>query len=72
MGKPSVRILVVGDPGVGKSSIINCFISNNFEENLAPVIPAAILPAEATPESSPLTIVDRCEPRLPIYMHGYL
>eukprot|EP00281_Chroomonas_sp_CCMP1168_P000341 CAMPEP_0206260760 /NCGR_PEP_ID=MMETSP0047_2-20121206/27275_1 /ASSEMBLY_ACC=CAM_ASM_000192 /TAXON_ID=195065 /ORGANISM="Chroomonas mesostigmatica_cf, Strain CCMP1168" /LENGTH=217 /DNA_ID=CAMNT_0053687893 /DNA_START=55 /DNA_END=705 /DNA_ORIENTATION=+ len=56
--RASVRVLVLGDSGVGKSSIINCFISSSFEENLAPVIPAAILPAEATPESSPLTIVD--------------
>ena len=53
-----VRAGVLGDPQTGKSSVINCFISNSFEEHVAPVIPVAVLPPEASPESEPLTLVD--------------
>uniref|UniRef100_A0A7S4H970 Mitochondrial Rho GTPase n=1 Tax=Guillardia theta TaxID=55529 RepID=A0A7S4H970_GUITH len=53
-----VRVVVVGDAQVGKSSIIKCYISNTFDENLAPVIPIAVLPPDASPERVPLTLVD--------------
>ena len=53
-----VRAVVLGDPQTGKSSTINCFISNSFEEDVAPVIPVAVLPPEASPEGQPLTLVD--------------
>lgn len=43
---------------VGKSSIIKCYISNNFDGSIAPVIPVAVLPPEASPEGVPLTLVD--------------
>jgi GTPase SAR1 family protein len=49
---------VVGDAQTGKSSIINCFISNGFEEHVTSVIPVAVLPPEASPEGVPLTLVD--------------
>ena len=53
-----VRAVLVGDPEVGKSSIIKCYISNNFDDNIAAVIPVAVLPPEASPEGVPLTLVD--------------
>jgi GTPase SAR1 family protein len=39
----AVRIVVLGDPGAGKSSIITVFISGHFEENLSPLIPVAVI-----------------------------
>ena len=53
-----VRAVLLGDPEVGKSSIIKCYISNNFDDNIAAVIPVAVLPPEASPEGVPLTLVD--------------
>jgi len=53
-----VRAVLVGDPQVGKSSIIKCYITNNFDDNIAAVIPVAVLPPEASPEGVPLTLVD--------------
>ncbi len=38
----AVRIVVLGDPGAGKSSIITVFISGHFEENISPLIPVAV------------------------------
>jgi polynucleotide 5'-kinase involved in rRNA processing len=38
----SVRILVLGDSGVGKSSLVTVFISAHFEENLSSLIPVAV------------------------------
>nr|XP_047138997.1 ras-related protein ORAB-1-like [Hydra vulgaris] len=32
------KIVVVGDSGVGKSSLLNCFCSRPFDENLGPTI----------------------------------
>jgi GTPase SAR1 family protein len=37
-----IRIVVLGDAGTGKSSLINVFISANFEEDIAPLIPVAV------------------------------
>ena len=38
----AVRIVVLGDAGTGKSSLITVFISAHFEENLSSVIPVAV------------------------------
>ena len=38
----SVRIVVLGDAGVGKSSLVTVFISAHFEENLSSLIPVAV------------------------------
>jgi len=53
-----VRAVFVGEAQVGKSSIIKCYISNNFDDTIAAVIPVAVLPPEASPEGVPLTLVD--------------
>ena len=37
-----IRIVVLGDACTGKSSLINVFISANFEEEIAPLIPVAV------------------------------
>ena len=38
----SARIVVLGDSGVGKSSLVTVFISAHFEENLSSLIPVAV------------------------------
>ena len=38
----AARIVVLGDSGVGKSSLITVFISAHFEENLSSLIPVAV------------------------------
>lgn len=56
--KPSVRIVVVGDPKVGKSSLIKTLISESFEEEVQPVLPTVVIPPEVTPEKVHVSIVD--------------
>ena len=43
---------------VGKSSIISSFLSDNFPENVDPVLCEVIIPAECTTNNCSLTIVD--------------
>eukprot|EP00871_Galdieria_phlegrea_P001187 jgi/Galph1/2069/GphlegSOOS_G753.1 len=56
--KPSVRIVVVGDPKVGKSSLIKTLISESFDEDVQPVLPTVVIPPEVTPERVHVSIVD--------------
>ncbi|EME26374.1 Mitochondrial Rho GTPase 1 [Galdieria sulphuraria] len=56
--KPSVRIVVVGDPKVGKSSLIKTLISESFEDEVQPVLPTVVIPPEVTPERVHVSIVD--------------
>jgi Ras family protein T1 len=55
---PLSRALNCSSAQVGKSSIIKSYISNNFDDSTAAVIPVAVLPPEASPEGVPLTLVD--------------
>lgn len=56
--KDSVRIVVVGDEGVGKTSIIEVLITNHFESVVQPVLPVVVVPEDATPEHVHVSIVD--------------
>lgn len=56
--KDSVRIVVVGDPKVGKTSIIEVLITENFEEEVQSVLPVLVVPKEVTPERVHVSIVD--------------
>ncbi|KAL6768446.1 hypothetical protein ACKKBF_B39160 [Auxenochlorella protothecoides x Auxenochlorella symbiontica] len=55
---PTVRIAVVGDPGVGKTSLITAAATETFPDHPPPVLPPAILPAETVPECVPVVITD--------------
>ncbi|XP_010456750.1 PREDICTED: mitochondrial Rho GTPase 1-like [Camelina sativa] len=58
-GSPkSVRIVVVGDKGTGKSSLIVAAATDAFSPNVPPVLPDTKLPAEFFPDNIPVTIVD--------------
>ena len=43
---------------VGKTSIITTFISDNFPENVDPVLCEVVIPADCTTNGASLTIVD--------------
>ncbi|XP_010244210.1 PREDICTED: mitochondrial Rho GTPase 1-like [Nelumbo nucifera] len=57
-GRTNVRIVVVGDPGTGKSSLIVTAAAEAFPSNVPPVLPPTRLPADFYPDRVPLTIID--------------
>ena len=54
----SVRILLVGDPGVGKTSLILSLVSEEFPEEVPPKAEEITIPADVTPENVKTNIVD--------------
>lgn len=54
----NVRILLVGDPGVGKTSLILSLVSEEFPEDVPPKAEEITIPADVTPEHVPTNIVD--------------
>eukprot|EP00124_Ichthyophonus_hoferi_P004938 Ihof_evm2s618 gene=Ihof_evmTU2s618 len=56
--KDKVRILLVGDEGVGKSSLITSLLKEKFEENVESVVPEVTIPPEVTPEKVTTHIID--------------
>jgi len=54
----SVRILVVGDRSVGKTSLILSLVSEEFTEDVPPKAEEITIPADVTPEQVPTHIVD--------------
>ncbi|XAR61210.1 hypothetical protein NMG60_11034849 [Bertholletia excelsa] len=57
-GRTSVRVVVVGDRGTGKSSLISAAASETFVENVPPLLPPTRLPADFYPDGVPITIID--------------
>lgn len=56
--KRNVRILLVGDRGVGKTSLILSLVSEEFPENVPAKAEEITIPADVTPEQVPTNIVD--------------
>lgn len=56
--KRNVRILLVGDSGVGKTSLILSLVSEEFPENVPSKAEEITIPADVTPEQVPTNIVD--------------
>ncbi|KAL8213978.1 hypothetical protein R6Q57_003427 [Mikania cordata] len=56
--RTTVRVVVVGDRGTGKSSLIAAAASENFPESVSPVLPPTRLPADYYPDAVPVTIID--------------
>lgn len=61
VGPEEVRILLVGDSGVGKTSLLNALVNDEYEPNLPAKMADITIPAEITPENVPLYIVDYSE-----------
>ncbi|XP_008786917.1 mitochondrial Rho GTPase 1-like isoform X2 [Phoenix dactylifera] len=57
-GRTSVRVVVIGDPGTGKSSLIVSVATETFPENVPHVMPPTRLPADYYPDRVPITIID--------------
>jgi len=67
-GSPkSVRIVVVGDKGTGKSSLIVAAATDSFPPNVPPVLPDYKLPIEFFPDGIPVTIVDTSSRYISLY-----
>lgn len=56
--KRDVRILLVGEPGVGKTSLILSLVSEEFPEEVPAKAEEITIPADVTPEKVPTHIVD--------------
>ncbi len=54
----SVRIVVVGDGEVGKTSLITAAATETYPDNPPPLLPPTKLPPDATPEGVPIIITD--------------
>lgn len=53
-----VTVVVAGDPRVGKTALITAAATETFALSPPPCLPPTRLPADATPEGVPLTLVD--------------
>ncbi|KAF3784022.1 Mitochondrial Rho GTPase 1 [Nymphaea thermarum] len=58
VGRTNVRIVVVGDHGTGKSSLIIAVATESFPQSVQAVVPPTRLPVDYYPDKVPLTIVD--------------
>ncbi|XP_030369244.1 mitochondrial Rho GTPase isoform X2 [Scaptodrosophila lebanonensis] len=56
--RKNVRILLVGDAGVGKTSLILSLVSEEYPEDVPPRAEEITIPANVTPEQVPTNIVD--------------
>ncbi|KAK9062265.1 hypothetical protein SSX86_019451 [Deinandra increscens subsp. villosa] len=56
--KAGVRIVVAGDRGTGKSSLIITAAAESFPTNVPPVLPPTTLPEDMFPEHVPVTVID--------------
>ncbi|KAI3857150.1 hypothetical protein MKW98_010564 [Papaver atlanticum] len=54
----TVRVVVVGDPGTGKSSLISSAATYTFPRNVPPVLRPTRLPVGFFPDLVPVTIID--------------
>ncbi|KAG6468442.1 hypothetical protein ZIOFF_073127 [Zingiber officinale] len=57
-GQANVRVVVVGEAGTGKSSLIVAVATESFPENVPHVLPPTRLPSDYYPDRVPITIID--------------
>lgn len=56
--KDQIKILLIGDTGTGKSSVISSYISKYFPHEVPAVLVDAIIPPESTADNVSVTIMD--------------
>lgn len=64
--RTDIRIVVAGDRGTGKSSLIASAATDSFPDNVAPVLPITCLPADFYLANVPITIIDTSSRYAPI------
>lgn len=69
-GKTGVRIVVCGEKGTGKSSLIVTAAADTFPANVPPVLPPTRLPEDFYPDRVPITIIDTSSRS--IYLNIYI
>ncbi|MQL95443.1 hypothetical protein Taro_028116, partial [Colocasia esculenta] len=72
-GRTNVRVVVVGDEGTGKSSLIVSAATESFPDNVPALVPPTRLPPDYYPDRVPVTIIDtssrssRCRRKFAIF-----
>ncbi|XP_050680941.1 mitochondrial Rho GTPase isoform X1 [Leptidea sinapis] len=56
----TVRIILLGESGVGKTSLILSLVTEEFTDHVPPKAEEITIPADVTPEQVPTNIVDIC------------
>ncbi|KAI8320016.1 mitochondrial Rho GTPase [Martensiomyces pterosporus] len=56
--RDDIRIVLVGDDGVGKSTLVTALIKETFVVNVQSVVPEVTIPPEVTPENVTTHIID--------------
>ncbi|KAJ2636392.1 ERMES complex Ca(2+)-binding regulatory GTPase gem1 [Coemansia sp. RSA 1286] len=56
--RDDIRIVLVGDDGVGKSTLVTALIKETFIVNVQAVVPEVTIPPEVTPENVTTHIID--------------
>ncbi|XVF72418.1 hypothetical protein PTKIN_Ptkin12aG0119800 [Pterospermum kingtungense] len=56
--RTGVRVVVAGDRGTGKSTLIASVLYDSFPDNVPAVLSPAVLPSDFFPDGIPVTIVD--------------
>ncbi|ORX72947.1 mitochondrial Rho GTPase [Linderina pennispora] len=56
--RDDIRIVLVGDDGVGKSTLVTALIKETFIANVQAVVPEVTIPPEVTPENVTTHIID--------------
>ncbi|KAJ2451434.1 ERMES complex Ca(2+)-binding regulatory GTPase gem1 [Coemansia sp. RSA 2336] len=56
--RDNIRIVLVGDNGVGKSTLVTALIKETFIVNVQSVVPEVTIPPEVTPEKVTTHIID--------------
>ncbi|PIA15350.1 mitochondrial Rho GTPase [Coemansia reversa NRRL 1564] len=56
--RSNIRVVLVGDGGVGKSTLVTALIKETFIVNVQAVVPEVTIPPEVTPENVTTHIID--------------
>ncbi|KAJ1719719.1 ERMES complex Ca(2+)-binding regulatory GTPase gem1 [Coemansia erecta] len=56
--RDDIRIVLIGDDGVGKSTLVTALIKETFIVNVQAVVPEVTIPPEVTPENVTTHIID--------------
>ncbi|KAG1666031.1 hypothetical protein FOA52_006905 [Chlamydomonas sp. UWO 241] len=58
VGARTVRVVVIGEPGTGKTSLISTAANDTFDARPPPVLPPVRLPRDFSPDGVPMLVTD--------------